>query len=153
MEFKSLDEILKFAIQREKEAVDFYSKLAKKAVRQSIKEVFEGFVEEEKKHVALFQDFSANKEKIDSYEFKDVTDLKISDYIMDIEYNDNMAMPEILKMAMKREEKAVNLYTALISKTDNEQAQKAFRFIAQEEKKHKLILETMYDDYLSTQDN
>ena len=66
MEFGSVDEILNFAIDREKEAVDFYSSLAKEATRASLKEIFERFAMEEGKHVLLISDMAGNKEKIDS---------------------------------------------------------------------------------------
>ena len=153
MEFGSIDEILEFAIGNEKDAVEFYTSLAKQATRASLKQTFEGFAKEEEKHVSLLSDMTVNKEKIDSYEFKEITDLKISDYMVETEYKEGMPMPEILKIAMKREENAVKLYTNLAGKTDHETAKKVFMILVQEEAKHKLILETMYDDYLADQDN
>ncbi|MCG8637972.1 MAG: ferritin family protein [Desulfobacterales bacterium] len=153
MNFGSVDEILTFAIDREKEAVEFYASLAKEATRDSLKQTFESFSKEEQKHVDLLSDISGNKEKIDAYEFKTVTDLKISDYMVETEYEEGMPMPEILKLAMKREEKAVKLYTTLSEQTDNADAKKVFQILVQEEAKHKLALETMYDDYLADQDN
>jgi len=152
MKFGSVDEILKFAIDKEKEAVAFYSSLAKEATRASLKETFERFAKEEEKHVALLSDISGNKAKIDSYQFKKITGLKISDYMVEIEYQEGMPMPEILKIAMKREEKAVKLYTMLADQTDNKDAKKLFMILVQEESKHKLGLESMYDDYLASQE-
>lgn len=153
MKFRSIDDILSFAIDREKEAVDFYSSLAKKASRASLKETFERFAKEEESHVVLLSDIAGNKEKIDAYELKKVTDLKISDYMVDVEYEEGMPMPEILKLAMKKEEKAVKLYSAFADKAENEDAKKVFMILAQEESKHKFSLESMYDDYLADQDN
>lgn len=152
MKFGSVDEILKFAVDKEKEAVEFYSSLAKEATRASLKETFERFAKEEEKHVSLLSDISGNKAKIDSYQFKKITDLKISDYMVEIEYQEGMPMPEILKIAMKREEKAVKLYTMLADQTDNKDAKKVFMILVQEESKHKLGLESMYDDYLASQE-
>ncbi|MEH0019183.1 MAG: ferritin family protein [Desulfobacter sp.] len=153
MNFGSVDEILNFAIDREKDAVAFYASLAEQATRGSLKETFESFSKEEEKHVALLSDIAGNKEKIDAYQFKTVTDLKISDYMVEKEYEEGMPMPEILKLAMKREEKAVKLYNTLSEQTDNTDAKKVFEILVQEEAKHKLALETMYDDYLADQDN
>ena len=153
MEFGSVDEILNFAIDREKDAVEFYTSLAKEATRASLKETFESFAKEEGKHVALLSDISGNKEKIDSYEFKKIPDLKIRDYMVEIEYEEGMPMPEILKLAMKREEKAVKLYTMLAEQTSDDDVKKVMLMLVQEESKHKLGLESMYDDYLADQDN
>jgi rubrerythrin len=72
--------------------------------------------------------------------------------MVEIEYQEGMPMPEILKIAMKREEKAVKLYTALADQTDNKDAKKLFMILVQEESKHKLGLESMYDDYLASQE-
>ncbi|MDZ7665735.1 MAG: ferritin family protein [Desulfotignum sp.] len=153
MNFGSIDEILTFAIGRENEAVAFYQSQAAKATKPSLKEIFDNFAKEEQKHAALLSDIAGNKEKIDSYEFKKITDLKISDYMVEKDYKEGMPMPEILKVAMKREEKAVKLYQDLADQTDNADAKKVFLMLVQEESKHKLGLESMYDDYLAEQDN
>lgn len=153
MNFGSIDEILTFAIDKENEAVAFYLSQAEKATKASLKEVFQSFAREEEKHAALLSDISGNKEKIESYEFKKIPDLKISDYMVEKDYEEGMPMPEILKVAMKREEKAVKLYQTLADQTDNADAKKLFLMLVQEESKHKLGLETMYDDYLAEQDN
>ncbi|MCG8566008.1 MAG: rubrerythrin, partial [Desulfobacterales bacterium] len=86
-------------------------------------------------------------------EFKKVTDLKISDYLVEKDYEEGMPMPEILKLAMKREEKAVKLYQTMAEQTDHADVKKVFQILVQEEAQHKLALETMYDDYLAEQDN
>ncbi len=153
MNFKSIDEILTFAIDKENEAVAFYQSQAAKAGKPSLKEIFENFAKEEEKHAALLSDIAGNKEKIESYEFKKIQDLKISDYMVEKDYEEGMPMPEILKVAMKREEKAVKLYQTLADQTDNADARKLFLMLVQEESKHKLGLESMYDDYLAEQDN
>lgn len=153
MNFGSVDEVLDFAIKNEKEAVQFYTSLAKQATRAALKTTFKEFAKEEQNHVLLLSDIAGNKEKIDAYQFKKITDLKISDYMVEIEYKEGMPMPEILKIAMKREENSVKLYSALADQTDNEDAKKVFQILVQEESKHKLALESMYDDYLADQDN
>ena len=52
---------------------------------------------------------------------------------------------------MKREEKSLKLYNELAEKTDNEDLIKMFKVLSQEEAKHKLTLETLYDDYMAEQ--
>jgi len=152
MNFKSVDEILEFAIDREKEAVKFYASFAQEAPSEALKQTFIDFSKEEEKHVTLLSNISGNKAKIDSYEFKKIPDLKISDYIVDTKYEKGMPMPEVLKLAMKREEKSVQLYQDLGNQTDNVEAKKLFQILVQEESKHKLGLESMYDDYLADMD-
>jgi len=152
MNFKSVDEILEFAIDRENEAVQFYKSLAQEAPSKALKQTFIDFSKEEEKHAALISDISGNKAKIDSYEFEKIPDLKISNYMVETEYEKGMPMPEVLKIAMKREEKAVKLYTLLGEQTDDADAKKLFQLLVQEESKHKLGLESMYDDFMADMD-
>ncbi len=153
MNFASVDEILTFAIDREKEAVSFYTDLSKKESTQSMKQTFTELAQEEAKHVKLLTGFSKNKAAIDSYQVKEIADLKISDYLADIEYKEGMIMEDVLTLAMKREEMAVKLYNDMAEKTQDQEAVKLFRLLVQEESEHKLKFEQMYDDCLQDQGN
>jgi rubrerythrin len=72
---------------------------------------------------------------------------------VDIEYQEGMFMNDIIRLAMKREENAVKLYKDLAARTDNPQLGKVFQILIQEEAKHKLALESMYDDFLADNEN
>jgi rubrerythrin len=50
---------------------------------------------------------------------------------------------------MKREEKALQLYNDLLKEVETDDAKKLFQMLCQEEAKHKLKLETLYDDYMA----
>lgn len=153
MNFKSVDDILVYAIGKEKEAVQFYTDLANKDNFKSVKETFENFAKEEQKHVQLLEGLSTDKAKVDEYELKAVPDLQISDYLVETEYKEGMFMQDILRIAMKREEQAVKLYKDLAGKTKNVEIIRVLNILAQEEAKHKLGLETMYDDFLAANEN
>ncbi len=149
MNFANVDEILEYAIGKEKEAVTFYNELSKNEKEASLKETFKNLALEEANHVKLLTNISNNKDVIDSYKEKPVTDLKISDYLVEKEYTEGMPMQDILILAMKREEAAVKLYTDLAARTDNEESLKIFKLLAQEEAEHKFTFEKMYDDSLA----
>ena len=68
---------------------------------------------------------------------------------MDLKYEPGMTYADILRLAMKREEKAHNFYMDFGKQASKEEHRKLFEFLAQEEAKHKLKLETMLDDYLA----
>ena len=142
MNFKSIDEILGFAIDKEKEAVTFYNELSKKESIADLAKTFKELAQEEAKHVKLLTNISKNKNVIDSYELKKVPDLKISDYLVEKEYTEGMPMQDILVLAMKREEMAVKLYTNLAMGSVDDECVKLFKLLAQEETKHKLTFET-----------
>lgn len=153
MNFGSIDEILEFAIDREKEAVAFYNDLSKLEKIAALKETFKELAQEEAKHVKLLIGISKNQTIIDSYEVKDVADLKVSDYLIATEYVPGMLMEDILTLAMKREEVAVKLYNELATKSEHQESTKLFKLLAQEEAEHKLKFEKMYDDCLQDQGN
>ena len=153
MNFKSIDEILDYAIDKEKEAVAFYNDLSKKESISALAKTFKELAQEEAKHVKLLTNISKNQSAISSYELKKVTDLKVSDYLVEMEYTEGMLMQDILVMAMKRVEMAVKLYTNLAMGAVDQESAKLFKLLAQEEAKHKLTFERLYDDDLAGQGN
>ena len=151
MNFESLVEILKYAIEKEKEAAEFYLEISRQEPFAGAKETFEQFAAEERKHQVLLEEFEANKEKLAEFELKWIPDMKRSNYMVDMQYEKGMHYTDILRLAMKREEKALKLYNELQTKTQDEAYLKLFKILAQQEAKHKRALETMYDDYMAEQ--
>jgi len=152
MQFKDLDEIIDFAISREREAADFYRSVSEQESFSGKKQMFLEFAAEEGKHEALLEDLKAGKAfgtELEDYKFKWITDIKRSDYVDEIEYKPGMAYNEILMLACKREEKALALYNECLVNADGDEARKVFKMLCQEEAKHKLALETMLDDFMA----
>jgi rubrerythrin len=75
-----------------------------------------------------------------------VPDLKISDYMSKIEFKPNLSYTNILRIAMKMEEKSLKLYNDMREKNTNKDLKKLFHLLANEEAKHKLRLEKIYDE-------
>ncbi len=151
MNFANLDEILEFAISKEKEAVQFYSRLAKEESFSGAREMFTEFAREEGRHERLLVEFKTRgtAEAVRDYPLKWIKDIKRSDFAVEIEYRPGMAYNEILMLAMKREEKALKLYNEFLRRAEAAEAKKLFQVLCQEEAKHKLALETLYDDYMA----
>jgi rubrerythrin len=80
------------------------------------------------------------------YQFGEVPDLKISEYLEDVPYSSDMDYPEILRYAIKAEEKSHHLYLLSAEKCQDPDLKKLFQMLAQEEAKHKLRFEKMYED-------
>ena len=151
MNFNSVEEIVEYALGKEKEAVEFYTELSQNETFKAAKQTFEQFANEEKKHVKLLEDLGNNKVKIEEYKFEWIPDMKRSDYMVDVEYEPGMHYTDILRLAMKREEKALLLYNELAEKADKPDFVNVFKMLCQEEAKHKQILETIYDDFMAEQ--
>jgi rubrerythrin len=149
MNFKSFEELILFAVEKEKEAIDFCENASAQESYSGGKEAFLAFAKEEKKHKALLEGFLKGDKKLGDYKFKWVPDMKRSDYMVDLKFKKGMAYPELLRLAMKREEKALQLYNDLASNSDKSELVKVFKMLSQEEATHKLKLETIYDDYMA----
>jgi rubrerythrin len=151
MHFESIEEILKFAIEKEQEAAAFYDEVAQQESFSGAKKTFQEFAAEERKHQAMLEDFEGSKEKIKDYKLKWVPDMKRSDYMVEMKYEKGMHYADIVRLAMKREETALALYNEMQRKTDQEEYIRLFKILAQEEAKHKQYLETIYDDFMAEQ--
>ena len=151
MSFDTFEEIISYAIDREKEAVAFYEEASSLEPYAWAKETFEDFAKEEQKHQALLEGFLKGEKVVSDYKFEWITDIKRSDYLVDLTYEKGMSYPDALRLAMKREEKALAFYNDLQKNADGEELIKVFKMLAQEEAKHKLALETLYDDYMAEQ--
>jgi rubrerythrin len=77
-----------------------------------------------------------------------VMDLKIADYVMDVEPSSDLDYQDALIVAMKEEKAAFRLYSDLAAATDDEGLRATLLALAQEEAKHKLRFEIEYDDHI-----
>lgn len=141
--FNSIEEILDFAITGEIEASKFYTDIAGQMENPAMREVFEGFAKEEIGHKTRLE--GVKKGNIQTT-LENVTDLKIADYMVDVQPSPNMDYQSAIILAMKKEKAAFKLYTTLASKTQNPELRDMFLSLAQEEAKHKLRFEIEYDD-------
>ncbi|MCK5205096.1 MAG: ferritin family protein, partial [Desulfobacterales bacterium] len=152
MHFENLEDIIDFAIEKEREAAEFYQKISNDEEDFSgSKKMFEEFAAEEQKHEKILQEFKTEgiTKSLEEYKLKWITDIKRSDYLVDLDYEQGMPYNEILLLAMKREEKALKLYNEFLEQADTDEGKKLFKVLCQEEAKHKLALETIYDDYMA----
>jgi rubrerythrin len=141
MEKRSVDEILDFAIAAEVAANRFYLELAAKMDTDAMRKAFEEFAEEELKHKAILEGVKQGG----AFETADIPDLKIADYVVDVQPRADMDYQEALILAMKREKAAFRLYSEMAATTTEENTRKTFLALAQEEARHKLYFEIEYD--------
>ena len=138
------DEIINFAIEKEWEAVKFYQELQQMVPFKGKKEMLQDLENMEKGHVKVLENIK--KEPIEDIKIPKVENLAISDYIIETEPEPDMSYQDILIVAMKKEEKAQQLYTTLADESPDENIKKLFLKLASEEAKHKLMFEKIYDE-------
>ncbi len=147
----SIEEILDFAIVEEQQAYEFYMKLAGKMKADAMRRVFEEFAREEQGHKARLQAMKDGKLSIASSAEENVPDLKIADYLVDVQPSADMDYQEALVLAMKKEKAAFMLYSDLAALVENAAHKEVFLSLAQEEARHKLRFEVEYDQEILSQ--
>jgi rubrerythrin len=148
-QWKSVDEILDFAIGQEEQAAEFYTGLAQRMDRPWMSKIFKDFAQEEMGHKRKLLDVKAGKKLLSSQ--AKVLDLKIGDYLVDVEPTVEMDYQQALVVAMKKEKKAFKMYIDLAAATDDAGVQSLFLGLAQEEAKHKLRFEIEYDEFVMSE--
>lgn len=139
-------EIIDFAIEKEQEAIDTYTAASEMVKRVNVKEMLLGLAKQEEGHKRKLQNVEPGQVSVARIE--KVPDLKIADYADNVEISADMDYQDVLIVAMKREEKAHNLYSTLASNTTDDGLKTLFEVLAQEEAHHKLALEKEYDDHV-----
>ena len=61
MNFNSVEEIVEYALGKEKEAVEFYTEISQNETYEAAQKTFLQFAEEEKKHVKLLEDWAMTR--------------------------------------------------------------------------------------------
>jgi len=142
----NLKDILEVATEFERTARDFYSALIPK-VSKSIRYLVEELAEEEQRHLDLFSQLS---ERTD---LETVLDVEIERPASDRKFSDCIHLPDlgekpddqaVLQYALMREHAAMEQYHALANSTQPGPVHTLFRFLANEETKHKNELEAVY---------
>jgi len=145
-ELNTIKSILNFAIEQEQEAVDFYNVLAGKSSSKDMAQVFLQFAKEEIGHKARLT--RIRDEQVFDWKDSAVADLKLADYMTNVEASPNMDYQDALVLAMNKEKNAYNLYLKLSERAPNESLKTVFLSLANEESKHKLRFEKEYDEFV-----
>ncbi len=144
----TIDEILDYAIDQEQQAADFYADVADRAETAGMKKMLLDFSEEEKSHKRILQAVKTGEHELTPEQ--EVLDLKISDYLVEIEVHDKLSYQDALIIAMKRERAAYELYNDMAAKLPEGNLKEIISGLAIEEAKHKLFFEAEYDERVLT---
>jgi rubrerythrin len=144
----TVDEILDYAIDQEQQAADFYADLAGRAEKAGMKDVLLEFSEEEKRHKERLLAVKTGERELTPEQ--EVLDLKISDYLVEVDATDDISYQDALIIAMKRERAAYELYSDMAEKIPESKLREVFTGLAREEARHKLFFESEYDERVLT---
>jgi rubrerythrin len=139
--FKTVEEILDYAIEKEREAALFYSELCKRSLPAEIKEKLTSIYKTELEHRDKLEKVRRGEVSMKS---ESISSLGLAGLAEDSEIRDDMSLVELLAIAMKREDRAYRLYIELAASSATPECIDLFLFLAQEEAKHRLWFETEY---------
>ncbi len=144
MEFRSTEEILRFAITQEERARDFYLALAEQVTSPQVRKALPDFAEEEAGHKRKLEEVVAGR--LDALPSEAPEDLRISDPMPELEATPDMDYQAALQLAMKAEDRMRRLYEGLAAAARTAEMRETFLALAREEGEHKLLFERAYDD-------
>ncbi len=142
MRLENMDEILRFAIRKEADAAAFYRMAADRS-NPGVKKTFEELAGEEEGHKKKLEGF--DPKKIEQMEVKEIKGLGLSELMEDAPYQSDMSYADLLRMAIKNEEKSQHLYHSTAELVKEPALKKLLLILAQEESTHKEKLEKIYD--------
>lgn len=150
MAASTIEEIINFAVDKEREAIIFYEDLSKRAKNPVMKDALLSMADEERKHEKLL--LNLTPKKIQFVRQPSEEDIKLSDYLIDITFSEDTRYDELLIIAMKREEKSYAFYTELEKRAGDDATRRVFTLLKGEELKHKARLEKEYEEHVMWED-
>ena len=141
--FRSVDDIMAYAIRREIEAAEGYAKIAALAATPGLRELADDLRKQEESHRRLLEGLTPGDLRRLGTAF--VPDLQIVDALPEEKPAADMSLQEMLVFAAKKEAQAVVLYESLAQAAGPSDQARLFGFLAGQEREHKLRLEAEYE--------
>ncbi|MFN3468031.1 MAG: ferritin family protein, partial [Candidatus Brocadiales bacterium] len=142
----TVEEVLKWAIEREDNAYKTYRSVLNKIEDPGARAMISQLADEELGHKTALQ-------KLDPSRLRDVhpqkiQDLKIAEYLKNRALTEVSSLQDVLVFAMKREKEAHEFYTRLAAAVSDPEVKNILELLAQEELRHKRDVEAFYDDVI-----
>ena len=146
----TLNKALDLALNMEEKSIQLYTSAQVKILNPASKQFLKELVEEEQKHKRKILEVKMDPKKIDEIASLDtrIDNLKIVDWLEDVSLSPEANYQQILIYAGKREKTTHDLYIGLAKTYQAQDIGKVFAKLAQEELKHKYLLEKEYDEHI-----
>ena len=146
---------LTMAIEKEQDSYGFYRKAMSIVKGSGLKEFFSWLVNEEIRHERILTEFRDKLLKENDLPGLDlrtegVQELGLGKYLVSEDIDEDSSYQDALIIAMKREEKAVSLFTDLEKVTSYKELKDLYAKLKEEETRHLKSLEERYDEEILT---
>ena len=145
---KEIQEIIERAINLEEDSYSLYTHASQRVKDPGAKAGLGELAEEEKKHKAKLEEMLAGNldRAISAGRRAKVKDLKIGDPLEAKPLTERSSLQDVLAVAIKREEATGAFYSQMASLVEPGQARDLFEMLSKEETKHKLYVESIYEE-------
>ena len=147
-----LTELLETAMYKEIASQAFYEATQGKVQDPGAKALMKELAEEEVKHSQWLRKLKEEGVAKGRWHREKVPNLMISEHLTGADTIEGAGLQETLVFAMKREQQAVEFYSQMMSIMRDESAKHLCERFVQEELRHKLKLESFYDDLFYVED-
>ncbi len=134
--------IISLAISREVESYVFYRSVSEKVSDKNLKSIFKELAADETKHRELLEGYLAKP--VAELHFDSAKDYKLSKTIERPPVTIDLKPIDGMKLAIKKEEDAMEMYTQLASASNDPAQKKIFLELAKMETGHKARLEDIF---------
>jgi rubrerythrin len=146
----TVDEILKWAIEREDASYKVYKGILDKIEDPGAKAMVSQLAKEELGHKAVLKGMDPSK--LRDLHPKKIQDLRIAEYLKDRTVTEVSSLQDVLVFAMKREKEAHEFYVRLAEAVSDPEVKNLLEVLAEEELRHKRDVEAFYDDVIYQED-
>lgn len=147
--FVTLDQVVKFAIEREDTAYRLYKRAEELSQTIAARKMFAELAAEEATHKEVFS--KIDEDRAENHKLCTLPESSIAKYLADVPFRPDMSYSEILTYALKTEENAYQLYKAAAGMTDDPKLQKVLMSFADVELGHRRRLEAVFEERVLTE--
>ena len=141
-----LKNLIDTAMRREIESRALYEVAQAKSNNPIAKKLFKALAGEEEQHLEMIKKLGSDNVVMSSTSKEMLLGLKKSEFMLEEVIPKDMSVGEILMMAIKREQAALEFYSKMCSVFQKKEAKSLCEDLSHAELKHKVKLELMYDD-------
>lgn len=149
---EEIKELLDTAIYKEIASQAFYEAGRKTTDDPGAKTLMEELAEEEGRHATMLKGLKDREWMVDEWHSQPIPNLMVSEHVTGGDTLEGGNLQQALVFAMKREQQAVEFYSRMTAVLADPDAKHLCEELVHEELKHKLKLETFYDDLFYQQD-
>jgi rubrerythrin len=141
--FGSFEEILDFAIARERQAQEMYMAYSRTTDRKSFAQLLATMADMEKEHARLLAELKGQRDGAPA--LAGAARFTVEEPFKEMVFSPDMDYGDFLVLVIQKETEAERLYLRLEGRAATAEARRLFRHLAGEEKKHRDWAQEAYD--------